>query len=277
MTNEDRSRPKKTRRKRDPEGRMRLVDHLRELRKRVLLAVLGIAVAAVGAWFIYEPVFDAIQAPVTALGDAGLDAALIFTTPAAAFDMKIRVSLWLAVFISSPWWIYQLWSFISPGLTKNERRKSMYFALAGVPLFLAGGTLAWLVLPNAIRLLNQFTPEGALSYMPAADYIKFVMRVIMAFAIAFLLPLIMVMLNSMGIVRGRSMLAGWRWAVLIVFIFAGFASPTPDAWTMIALAVPMCGLYFAAVGIAIRRDKRADAKRARHEAELMGESPDPTA
>lgn len=256
---------------------MRLIDHLRELRKRILLAVLGIGVAAIGAWFIYLPVFDAIQAPVTALGDSGLDAALTFTSPAAAFDMKIKVSLWLAVFIASPWWIYQLWNFISPGLTKPERRKSFLFALAGVPLFLLGGTLAWLVLPNAIRLLNQFTPEGALNYMPAVDYLRFVMRVIMAFALAFLMPLVMVMINSMGLVRGRSMLAGWRWAVLIVFIFAGFASPTPDPWTMIALAVPMCALYFGAVAIAIRRDKRVDAKRAAHEAELLGESPpDPT-
>lgn len=267
---------KKARRPRDPEGRMRLVEHLRELRKRLLLAAIGIVVAAVPGWLFYDYVFEAIQAPIAALGDAGLDAALIFTTPAAAFDMKIRISLWVAVFIASPWWLYQLWAFISPGLTKGERRKSVLLVVVAVPLFFAGAALAWLVLPNAIRLLNDFTPEGALSYMPAADYLKFVMRVVMAFALAFLMPLVLVVLNSMGMVRGRSMLAGWRWAVLVVFIFAGFASPTPDPWTMIALAIPMCALYFGAVLIALRRDKRVDARRAAHDAELLGEPPEAT-
>lgn len=253
---------------------MRLIEHLRELRKRVLLALLGIVIAAVPSWFVYPEVFAAIQAPVVALDDAGLNAALIFTTPAAAFDMRVRVSLWLAVFLASPWWLGQLWAFIAPGLTRPERRRGLLFVAAGVPLFLLGAALAWVVLPNAIRLLNEFTPEDALSYMPATDYLKFVMRVMMALAIAFLMPVVMVFLNAIGLVKARTLLSGWRWAVLLIFVFAGFASPTPDPWTMIALAVPMCGLYFGAVGIAWRRDKRVAKRDAARLAKMLGEGPD---
>lgn len=259
----------RTGRARNPEARMRLVEHLRELRRRVLLALAGIAVMAVVGWFLYEPVFDAIQAPVLAVDDAGLNAALTFTTPAAAFDMKVRVSLWVATFLASPWWLYQVWAYIAPGLTRSEKRRSLLFVIAGVPLFLGGAVLAWMVLPNAIRVLTQFTPEGALNYMPATDYVRFVMRVVLAFAIAFLVPLVMVLLNAIGLVSARALLGGWRWAVLLVFVFAGIASPTPDPWTMIALAVPMCALYFAAVGIAALHDRRAERRRAAHEAELL--------
>jgi len=249
---------------------MRLVEHMRELRRRVLLAITGLAVMAVPAWFLYGPVFDALQAPIEAIDDSGLTAALNFTTPAAAFDMRIRVSLWLAAFLASPWWLYQIWAYIAPGLTRPEKKRSLAFLAAGVPLFLGGAALAWLVLPNAVRVLTEFTPEGALNYMPATDYVRFVMRIILAFGIAFLLPLIMVLVNSLGMLSARAMLAGWRWAVLLIFVFAGIASPTPDPWTMIALAIPICALYFGAVGIAARHDRRVERRRAERDAELLG-------
>ena len=249
---------------------MRLIEQLRELRRRLLLALAGIGVMAIPSWFAYPHVFDLLQSPIEAINDAGLTAALTFTTPAAAFDMRIRVSIWLATFLASPWWLYQIWAYIAPGLTKSEKRRSLVFILAGVPLFLGGAAVAWLVLPSAVRLLAEFTPESALNYMPAPDYLRFVMRVILAFAIAFLMPLIMVLLNAMGVVHSRTLLGGWRWAVLLIFVFAALASPTPDAWTMIALALPMCAMYFGAVGIAYRHDKRVAARTAARDAELLG-------
>lgn len=242
---------------------MRLIEHVRELRRRVLLTLVGLAVGAVPAWFLYPVVFDAIQAPVVALNDSQLDAALIFTSPAAAFDMRVRVTLWLATFLASPWWLYQLWAFIRPGLRRGEKRRATAFVAAAVPLFFLGAALAWTVLPNAVAVLATFAPEGALSYMPATDYLRFVMRVVMAFGIAFLVPLVMVVLNAMGMVTGRALLGGWRWAILATFAFGALASPTPDAYTMTAIALPTLGLYFGAVGIAVRRDKRAATAAAR--------------
>src|SRR5690606_39289096 len=137
---------------------------------------------------------------------------------------------------------YQLWACITLGLTTREKRRSVLFLVDAVTLFLAGALLAWLVLPNAIRLLTQFTPEGALNYMPATDYVRFVMRVVLAFGLAFLVPVVMLLLNATGLVDSRTLLAGWRWAVLLIFVFAGIASPTPAPWTMIPLPIPICRL-----------------------------------
>ncbi|MCL3862800.1 twin-arginine translocase subunit TatC [Actinotalea sp. K2] len=232
---------------------MPLRAHLLELRRRVVLVALGLTAGAVVGWFLYDPVVAALQDPLLRLEDRGL-VALNYPGIATPFDMKIKVSLFLGVLMSSPWWLLQLWLFITPGLTRRERRYAIGFLGAAVPLFLGGAFLAWQVLPNAVRLLTAFTPEGAANLIDAQMYLGFVMRVILAFGIAFLLPVVMVALNFAGLVSARTWLAGWRWAVMLVFTFAAFATPTPDAITMILLATPMCGLYFAAVGVCHLRD-----------------------
>lgn len=234
---------------------MPLRAHLLELRRRVFLAALGVTLGAVAGWFLYDPVIDALQGPLVRLADDGL-VALNFSGVATSFDMKLKVSLFLGVLLSAPWWLLQLWLFITPGLTRKERHYAVAFLAAAVPLFLMGAYLAWRVLPNAVALLTEFTPEGAANLIDAQLYLSFVMRVVLAFGIAFLLPVVMVGLNLAGLVRARTWLRGWRWAVLLVFTFAAFATPTPDAITMILLALPMCGLYFAAVWVCHLHDRR---------------------
>lgn len=239
---------------------MPLREHLRELRHRVVLAAAGIALAAVLGWFLYPPVIDALQQPLPRATDGRL-VALNFTGVATSFDMRVKVSVFLGVLVASPWWLLQLWLFITPGLTRRERRTALAFVAAAVPLFLAGAYLAWRVLPTAVALLTEFTPEDAANLIDAQLYLSFVMRVVLAFGIAFLLPVVMVALTTVGLVRGATWLRGWRWAVLLVFVFAAFATPTPDAITMILLALPMCGLYFGAVGLCHALDRRRDRAR----------------
>ncbi|WP_100350861.1 twin-arginine translocase subunit TatC [Luteimicrobium subarcticum] len=242
---------------------MPLLAHLRELRKRVVLAVLGIVVGAVAGWFCFEPVFEALQRPLLdAAAVAGKDVRLNFTALAGALDMQIKVSLFLGVLLSSPWWLYQLWAFVTPGLTRKERRHAVGFLAAAVPLFAAGAYLAWLLLPRAVTLLTDFVPTGASNIVDAQTYLSFVMRLILAFGLAFVLPVLMVALSYLGLVRARTWLAGWRWAVFVIFLFAAVMTPTPDAFTMILVAIPMCVLYFAAVGVAALRDRRADRAQA---------------
>lgn len=241
---------------------MPLREHLRELRHRVVLAAAGVAVAAVLGWFLYPPVIDALQQPLPRATDGRL-IALNFTGVATSFDMRVKVSVFLGVLVASPWWLLQLWLFITPGLTRRERRTALAFVAAAVPLFLAGAYLAWRVLPTAVALLTEFTPTDAANLIDAQMYLSFVMRVVLAFGLAFLLPVVMVALTAVGAVRGATWLRGWRWAVLLVFVFAAFATPTPDAITMILLALPMCGLYFGAVGLCHVLDRRrARARRA---------------
>jgi sec-independent protein translocase protein TatC len=242
---------------------MPLRAHLAELRRRVFFAALGLVVGAAIGWFLYDPVFAALQMPLQHVADLRDDdlIGLNFAGVATSFDMKLKVSFFLGVLISSPWWLYQLWAFITPGLTHRERAYAIGFLGSAVPLFLAGAGLAWWALPNAVELLTSFTPVGTNNLIDAQTYLGFVMRLVLAFGLAFLLPVVMVALNFAGLGRAATYRKGWRWAVLIAFVFAAVMTPTPDAITMIAVAVPICLLYFAALGVCALHDRRVDRQR----------------
>jgi sec-independent protein translocase protein TatC len=242
---------------------MPLMDHLRELRNRVLLAASGLAVGAVVGWFVYNPLFEALQRPILNLAKQRSSQVVInFSGVATSLDMQIKVALFAGVILSSPWWIYQLWAFIAPGLSRRERRYTLAFVAAGVPLFLGGAWVAWWLLPKAVAVLTGFTPQGAANIIDAQTYLGFVMRMVLAFGVAFLLPVVMVGLTLAGMVRARVWLAGWRWAVLLSALFAAMATPTGDALSMFVLMGPMVVLYFTAVGVGAVIDRRRDARRA---------------
>ena len=245
---------------------MPLREHLREARRRIILVVVGLVAGAVVGWIAYPRIFAALQAPVTRVSEAGqLEIALNFDGVATALDMQIKVSLFAAAILTSPWWMYQLWAFITPGLTRRERWYTVGFLAAGVPLFLAGAGLAWWIMPQAVGILTGFTPDNAINLITAQLYLTFIMRMVLAFGAAFLLPVVMVGLNLPGLVTARTWLAGWRWAVLLACVFAAVATPTSDAISMFALAIPICALYFAAVGVCALNDRRRARRLAREE------------
>lgn len=242
---------------------MPLRDHLREFRTRLTLAAAGVAVGSVIGWFLYPPVFEALQQPV--LEAARTDDALVtvnFSGVATALDMQIKVSLILGIVLSAPWWLYQLWAFVAPGLHRRERRYTVGFLAAAIPLFFAGVAAAWWIFPRAIAILTGFTPEGAANFLDAQLFMTFAMRLVLAFGIAFVFPVVMVALTWAGVVRAGTWLRGWRWAVLLIFVAAAILTPTPDAVTMLFMAVPMVGLYFGAIGLGLLRE-RAASRRSR--------------
>src|SRR3954471_19488376 len=255
------------RRPRDPEGRMPLREHLRELRTRLFKAGVAVLLGAVIGWFLYPRVYEALQEPILQIRADRLRqnptdvVTLSFDQVATSFNLQLRMSFYIGLVVSSPVWLYQLWAFIVPGLTKREKRYSMAFVAAAVPLFLVGIGLAWLVLPNAVRFLTDFTPKGTSNIINASDYFTFVLQIMLAFGIAFVIPLLLVGLNMAGILPARALAKGWRLAVFLCFLFAAIASPTPDAGSMLALAFPMVGLFMIAVGIAFLNDRRK-ARRA---------------
>ena len=243
---------------------MSLGDHLRELRRRFLVAAGAIAAGSVLGWFLYNPLFNLIMAPLRRMAEErdGL-VNINFGGITQPFTVQLQVAMFVGVIVASPVWLFQVWGFIVPGLNKREKRTSMAFIGAAVPLFLGGCLLAAVVVPKAIEILLGFTPEGAVNLPDAALYLTFVTRFILAFGLAFLLPVFLVGLNVAHVLPAHIMLKGWRIAVILIFLFAAMMTPTPDAWTMLALAMPMVALFYGAVGVATILDKQ----RKRHEPE----------
>lgn len=240
---------------------MPLRAHLRELRDRVLLAVGGILLGAVGGWFAYPWVFDLLQRPLAEVTESRGDlVALNFAGVATPLDLQLKVALFAGVLLTSPWWIYQLWAYVTPGLTRTERRFTVGFVAAAVPLFGFGVLVAWWVVPAAVGILVGLTPDDAVNVIDAQLYLGFLMRMVLAFGVAFLLPVLMVGLTMARVVGARAWWRGWRWAVLGTAVFGAVATPSGDAVSMFAIAVPMWVLYFGAVGVCALVDRRRRQK-----------------
>ncbi len=236
---------------------MPLREHLAELRNRLVKSGIAILVGAVTGWFLYPRVFEAVQQPLLDIADErGISAGINFADLMGAFNLHLSMSMYLGVLLASPVWLYQLWAFVVPGLTTREKRHAMAFSAIGAPLFAAGVWLGWMVLPNAVTFFAEFNEPGTLLLPTAEKYFGFVTRLLLAFGLAFLLPLFLVALNLAGVVSAAAMARAWRVAVFLVFVFAAIASPSPDAGSMLALAVPMCALYALAVGVAFVVDRR---------------------
>jgi sec-independent protein translocase protein TatC len=250
-------------RKKNPEKRMGLGGHLKELRNRLFWSSLFIVVGAVVGWMIFEPVFDLLQAPIVRYAaEHHSNTTINFGSVTGAFDLRMQTSIFLGVLLASPFWLYNLWAFITPGLKKNERRYTITFLATAFPLFLAGCWLAWTSLPYFISSLIGFTPTGAANVINANEYVLFTIRVLLVFGGAFVLPVVLVLLNFIGVLSAKSIVKSWRLAVFIIAIVAALATPVSDPMSMLLVMIPMGLLYFLAAGIATLHDKRA-AKRAK--------------
>lgn len=249
-----------------PSGRMPLLEHLRELRRRVVRSSVIILLASGVGWYFYNPIITTLARPVCDLAKAQAAQAthcgsLYISGVLGPLNLQIKVALLTGLIISAPLWLYQLWAFISPGLHKKEKRYSILFLAFATPFFAAGATLGYLILPAAIKVLFGFTPHSLANLVRFDDYLDFVLRVILLFGLAFELPVFLVALNLIGFISGRAILRPWRiWVFGITLFVAGF-TPTGDPLTMTLLTVPLCAFYFAAGGIALLVDRRR-AKRA---------------
>ena len=247
---------------------MALVDHLRELRNRLFKSAIGVILGTVAGFILYQPMLAALIKPITDLNEKeGRLASLNVDGVASSFDLMIQISVFMGLILASPVWLYQLWAFIVPGLHKKEKRMALSFVAAAVPLFVGGVVLAWMVLPNAVRVLTDFTPVGASNFITAQVYLSFVTRLMLAFGIAFLMPVVLFGLNVAGILRGAQLVKSWRITVFLVCLFAAMAAPGADAMSMFYLAGPMLALFALAVGLCIMNDKRRDRRAAKQAAE----------
>lgn len=243
------------------ERQMSLGQHLLELRKRLFFAAIGILLGMILGFFLSDVVLEVLRAPIETVQASRPGLAKInFTTVTEAFDLRLQIALYTGLIISSPVWLYQVWAFIVPGLTRREKRYGFGFFFAAAPLFLLGCAAGLFVLPHVVELLASFAPEEDATLFGARYYFDFVLKLIFAVGVAFVLPVFVVLLNFVGVLSASAIIHGWRIAILAITVFTAIATPAADVFSMFLLAIPMVILYFAAYGVAVIHDHRA-AKR----------------
>ena len=247
---------------------MPLLDHLRELRARVIKSALAILAFAVIGWIYYDEIITTLSSPVCDLraaqaSDSAECGALYIAGVLGPLNLQLKVAFLAGIILAAPFWLYQIWAFIAPALTWKEKRNSALFIFAATPFFAMGATLAYFVLPLAIEVLFGFTPDALDNLVRFDDYLDFVLRLILIFGIAFELPVFLVSLNLIGILSGHSILKPWRFSIFGITLFVAAFSPTADPLSMAALAVPLIILYFGAGGIALLVDRKRSRKAAK--------------
>jgi sec-independent protein translocase protein TatC len=243
---------------------MGFLDHLEELRKRIIYSIIAIAVGFFACWGYAENIYEIMQRPIMdALQHNGLSAKLVYLNPTEPFNLYLKVGAMAGLFVASPFVLYQIWCFISPGLYRNEKRYVMPFMVSTVALFLAGGYFGYkLVLPAALVFLigygKAFQPMITLT-----EYSSLFLTLIVGMGAIFEMPILVFFLALMGIVSAGWMWRNLRYSILIIFIIAAVITPTTDILNMCIFAAPMVALYVLSIGIAWlvhpkQRKKRAE-------------------
>jgi sec-independent protein translocase protein TatC len=243
----------------DPENdlpKMTFLDHLEELRRRLVISLVAVAVAFFACWAFAEPIFALIQAPLTkflAPGDK-----LAYTRLTAPFFLYMKVSFFAGLFLSSPVILLQLWLFVAPGLYKKERRLAAPFIIFGTLFFILGGYFGYRYLLPATCSFFVETGKQFKQMVTVDDYFSFASTIIMATGLVFETPILIFFLARLGIVTPAFLLQKFKYAVVLAFVIAAVVTPTPDMVTQSALAIPMILLYLIGVAVAFLFGKKHD-------------------
>ncbi|MEU1536118.1 twin-arginine translocase subunit TatC [Streptomyces fagopyri] len=243
---------------------MPLGQHLRELRNRLLKAVGAILLVTVGAALFYKQLIGFLIDPLPGCAPgrlAGADTAgncgvISLNGLLSPFTLALKVSITVGVVAASPVWLYQLWAFLAPGLHRQEKKYTLAFLGAGIPLFLTGAAMAYWSLPTTARVLLSFTPDNATNLLPVDDFLDLATRMVLVFGLSFELPVLLVLLNLAGVISARRMAGWWRAMLMGITAFAALATPSTDPLSMLLLATPISLLYLAACAIAWCNDRQ---------------------
>lgn len=228
-------------------GKMSFLDHLDELRRRIIVAIAAVGIGFVACWIFRERIFDFLSVPITQhLGDRKLT----YLSPTEPFMIYMKASFYAGIFLVSPVVLWQVWLFIAPGLYSREKRYAIPFLLSSSVLFVLGGVFAYMVgLPMTLNFLTNFG-KNFQEIVTATFYFDFALVVILGCAIIFEIPIVIFFLSVMGITNARFLLRNLRYAVLIIFITAAIITPTPDIPTLMVFAAPMLLLYLVGILVA---------------------------
>ena len=250
---------------------MSLIAHLRELRNRIALVLLVIAIATAFCFWWYDHGLGVfIRAPYCSIpadnralgpGSTSGDCALLITDVFGGALIRLKIAFLAGIVLSAPFWLFQIWRFITPGLKAHEKRYGLTFVGASSALFALGAVLAYFSLKAGLTLLIGLAGNNVAVALTAQDYIGFVVSVLLAFGVSFEVPLLAVALNLVGVLSYDLLKRSRRWIFFLTIVFAAFITPTQDPFTMLLMALPMCLLFEVAIQIARVVDKRR-ARRA---------------
>jgi sec-independent protein translocase protein TatC len=247
---------------------MSFLEHLEELRTRIFHALIAVGVGMGICWIYHQQLFGYMQKPILdVLRQNGLPQKLVYLTPAEPFNLYLKVSALAGLFLTSPYVLYQVWLFISPGLYRREKKYAIPFMVSTIFLFVAGGYFGYrMVYPAALRFLigigTQFTPMITIH-----EYTDLFLTVILGLGLVFEMPILVFFLALMGVVSAGWMWRNIRYGILVIFIIAGALAPTPDISSMCIFAAPMVALYLVSIGVAwfvhpTQREARAARRKA---------------
>ncbi|MGW0480309.1 twin-arginine translocase subunit TatC [Nonomuraea sp. NPDC003214] len=234
---------------RDPEGRMPLMEHLRELRNRVLIALAAVAVGLVIGWLVSGPMWELLKEPYCSAPqsrDLTGECSLTYNGIFSSFFITLKISLMVSLVVASPVWLYQIWAFVTPALYRTEKRYTMAFLGLAIPLFAAGAALSYLIMDTALGFLLSFSLEGTVATISIDEYLDYVLIMLLIFGVSFELPLLLVFLNIIGVLPRATVAKHRRLVIFLMFVFGALVTPGGDPVTMMALAAPMIVLFAAA-------------------------------
>ncbi|GAA4601067.1 twin-arginine translocase subunit TatC [Actinoallomurus liliacearum] len=248
---------------RSDDGRMPLMEHIRELRIRIIKAALGLIAGAIVGWIFFSPVWDVLKKPYERLPPKhclGGKCTLVVHGIFDGFFIHLKVALIVGAVLSSPIWLYQIWAFVAPGLYARERRWTYIFVGAAAPLFAVGAWLAYVTLDRGLRIFIGLAPGNTTVLVGITDYLGYATAMLLIFGLTFELPLFVVILNVAGVLTHARIKKSRRLLIFGIFVFAAVATPSQDPFTMLALALPTVVLFEIAEVIAYVHDRRKAAR-----------------
>ena len=245
------------------DGRMPLLDHLYELRDRLIKVAVAVAVGAIVGWFLYPQIFDLLLDPYCDLQGASVrDCTLLQTEPLEGFSVRLKVAGYAGIAIAMPVILWQVWRFITPGLYPHEKKYAIPFVVSALLLFLLGAGLAYFTLPKALEFLTSIGGEGLEERFRPAPYFQLITYMMLAFGVGFEFPIVLVFLQLAGVVSSQNLRAIRRYAVVGIVVLVAVITPSGDPYSLAILSVPMYLFYEVAIviGLLLTRGRRSAAE-----------------